>query len=247
MLGCDMNLIKEKLSRIKLIHEDIRIYLKTLKVMGLDHIHFGYWKDDTDTIEKAQDNLYRLVKSYIPADVINILDIGGGIGGISSLLMQDGFNTLCVIPDRKLIIEGKKRFPDVKFLRGTAEYFTAKMRYDLALLIESYQYFTRRSKGLSNIVRHLNNRGWIIILDEFSLLPGGLPEENELIENLNRLHYYSKTRCDITKYILPTCEYVAKIFDGVVDTISDQWKKVLRNYLSGKRTYLMLIFQNKGD
>ena len=235
--------VKESIFGIKTVLPDISIYLEVAKEELWDHIHCGYWKTGAEDFVTAQNNLYTFVKFFIPSRVKNILDVGGGIGGVSNLLIQDGYNPLCVVPDKHLIEYGTKCHPRVKFLRGTAEFFSDKCKYDLALLIESYRYFTHHPRAIANISKQLKDNGWIIILDDFALAPDRFPQEQELIKILNGQNYFLTQKIDISSHILPTCEYLENYFKNKIETMSYQWAQSKKKYLNKENNYLLLVFK----
>jgi ubiquinone/menaquinone biosynthesis C-methylase UbiE len=130
----------------------------------------------------AQENLYQnKIKPMIPSSAKTILDIGGGIGGVSNQLTKDGYKTLCIVPDEAIIKIGRKKFPNLSFLKSTAEQFTVPQKYDAALMVESYQYFSDKPKALSNTISHLSDHGCVIVVEEFSLIADGAPKENDIV------------------------------------------------------------------
>jgi SAM-dependent methyltransferase len=240
--------IYQKLFPIVTHHADIRVYASVAMQTGDDHLHYGYWENDTENIRRAQDNLYKKVRALIPSNARTVLDVGGGIGGTSNQLIQDGYDPLCIVPDRALISMGRKSFPRVRFLRGSAEYFRVRGKYDVAVMLESYQYFTNRPKALSNIVRHLANHGCIIVSDEFSLISdpvAGMPKEEDLLAQMQANNYYLETRVDITDNVLPTCRIVYERFEKHISQLAEQWRTTEKIYWSGRRRYLLLLFKAK--
>lgn len=227
-------------------HTDIRIYASAAMQRGDDHLHYGYWERGTDDLRCAQDNLYSLVRTLIDNNTRTILDVGGGIGGTSNRLMQDGYDPLCIVPDAALISMGKQRFPRVRFLRGSAERFRVRGTYDAAIMLESYQYFSDRQQAVSNIVRHLTNHGSIIVADEFALPSDpivGMPKEEELLVQMYAHNYDLVTRSDITNQVLPTCRSVYEGFAQHIGPLAEQWRTTEKIYMSGSRCYLLLLFQ----
>lgn len=227
-------------------HADIRTYASAAIRRGDDHLHYGYWEHGTDNLRCAQDNLYNQVKALIPSHTRTVLDVGGGIGGTSNRLIQDGYDPLCIVPDMTLISLGKKRFPRVRFLRGSAEYFRVREQYDAAILFESYQYFSNRRKALSNIARHLANHGAIIVSDEFALISDpvvGMPTEEDLLAQMQANNHYLETRVDITNNVLPTCRSVYEGFEQDIGRLAEQWRTTEKIYMSGSRRYLLLLFK----
>lgn len=238
--------IYRKLFPVVTRHWDIRVYAYAAMQMGHDHLHYGYWDNDTEDIGRAQDNLYKKIRSLIPSNVRTVLDVGGGIGGVSNQLVKDGYKPLCIVLDRALISAGRKRFPHVRFLRGSAEHFRVRSKYDAAVMLESYQYFTYKPRALANIVRHLANHGCIIVSDEFSLLSDpvvGMPKEEDLLAQMQANNYFLETRVDITDNVLPTCRVVYEGFEGKIDKLAEQWRATEKIYSSGKRRYLLLLFK----
>ncbi len=223
-------------------HRDIRAYAAIAEQHDLEHIHYGYWNTPADDPKQAQHNLYLQIKSLIPSSVKTILDIGGGIGGVSHQLSQDGFRPLCIVPDPRLISIGNRKFPEVRFLKGTAEEFSTPVKYDAAVMIESYQYYSKKPQAVANITSHLAPGAPIIMAEEFSIIPDPLPREEVLISLMEANGYSLETRTDISQKVLPTCRYVYGTFGANVKPIADQWKNNERVYQSGERRYLLLRF-----
>lgn len=228
-------------------YSDIRAYASFAKVRGLEHIHYGYWQAGDD-IMAAQENLYQQVKSLIPNHLKTILDVGGGIGGASNRLADDGYEPVCIVPDPALIADGSQRFPRVRFLEATAEGFSTANKFDAAVFIESYQYFSDKHRALANVTRHLNPAGCVIFAEEFSLVSGGsLPTERSLVSYMRSKGYTVDSRIDITKQIVPTCRYVYEMTEEVAPELADAWKNNERRYLGGGRQYVLLRFCPQTD
>lgn len=224
-------------------HSDIRAYASFAKEHALEHIHYGYWQAGDD-IKAAQENLYQQVKSLIPKDVATILDVGGGIGGASNRLDHDGYQPVCIVPDPALIADGSKRFPRVRFLEATAEDFSVAKKFDAAVLIESYQYFSKKPQAIANVTRHLGGASCVIFAEEFSLAADDpLPKEEQLISYMRSNGYALDSRIDVTQQILPTCRYVYEMLSGTVPQLASAWKKNESQYLAGARQYLLLRFR----
>jgi SAM-dependent methyltransferase len=228
-------------------HSDIRAYASFAKVRGLGHIHYGYWQA-SDDISAAQENLYQQVKSLIPNNLKTILDVGGGIGGASNRLVDDGYEPVCIVPDPALIADGSQKFPRVRFLEATAEGFSIARKFDAAVMIESYQYFSDKHRALANVTRHLNGAGCVIFAEEFSLVSGdSLPSERSLVSYMGSKGYTVDSRIDITKQIIPTCRYVYETTEKVAPELADAWKNNERRYLDGERQYVLLRFCQQSE
>lgn len=238
----NLSYILEKITRVNTIHNDIRSCLRLLDSTKSSHLHFGYWTKKDDDFVTAQENLFRLIKSYFPHNARNILDIGGGIGGTSNLLTEHGYNAVCIVPDKELIAEGINRFPKVTFVKGTAEFFRCNMKFDIALLIESYSYFTYPSLALANITNNLKKGARIVILNEFSLTGSSAPRESDLLRLLAKRNFVIENRIDITKNVLPTCECMKNLLSDKPNEPLKRWETTLNKYLSGEEYYLFLMF-----
>lgn len=228
-------------------HSDIRTYASFAREHALEHIHYGYWQTGDD-IKAAQENLYQQVKLLIPRDVASILDVGGGIGGASNRLEHDGYQPVCIVPDPVLIADGSKRFPHVRFLEATAEDFSVPKEFDAAVLIESYQYFSKKPQAIANVIRHLTAASCVIFAEEFSLVSNDpLPKEEQLISCMRSNSYALDSRIDVTQQILPTCRYVYEMLSDTVPALASVWKKNESEYLAGERQYLILRFRPELD
>lgn len=241
-------MVRESIKKIFLnesVDLDIRTYLKVLKKEHWPHIHYGYWTNDqNNSFAVAQNNLYDLLKINIQPNVEDILDIGGGVGGVSQMLVNDGYHCKCVVPDGKLIEYGKSVNPQVDFLLARAEDFKIDKKYDLAILIESYQYFNSPRQALINIINHLSDDGQIIILDEFDFKPLILNNTlDNLINWLEESKYYLVEKKNISKNILPTCDYLINYFkDNNYIKMSEQWSVTKDRYIQNRRKYFLLVF-----
>lgn len=229
-------------------HPDIRNFVSIIEQEELDHIHYGCWEDGTETMKQAQENLYGgKIRPLLPPHARTVLDIGGGIGGVSNQLEKDGYEPLCVVPDPLLISVGRKRFPRLHFLEGTAEQFTVRDKHDAALLIESYQYFTDKPRAISNIVKHLSPDGRVIMAEEFALTPGTGSKEADLVAQMKSAGYFAAHRVDISEQVLPSCRYIYEQAERRnQQDVSKRWRDNERLYRSGKRCYLLLCFARHG-
>ncbi|MDD2807219.1 MAG: methyltransferase domain-containing protein [Patescibacteria group bacterium] len=232
--------------RIKIIKEKdfLSAHFTFLKVFGWKHIHYGYYKNKNDSIIDAQENLSKLVIDKIPVDTKDIIDVGGGIGSMARQFMNKNYHCLCVVPDQNFIKYGKKHNPKVSFLLTSAENLKIDKKFDLAVLIESYQYFINTELAISNIVSCLKEHSSLIILDEFD--KEGVPLKNtevKLIKILSQNKYVLIEKQDLTKNIIPTTDFAINLAKDLNS------KKYLKNwsfskkiYADDNRKYLLLVF-----
>ena len=232
------------------VKKDMREYLKIIKELDSNHIHYGYFTYKTrKTINKkefveAQNNISNLIISNIPKNVKFILDLGGGIGGISHDLKKRDYNPYCIVPDKILINEGKKRFKDIKFIKSTAEIFRLKDKFDLCIMIESFQFFYNKRKALRNILLHLKQKSYILILDEFSYsneVSKNLPIEIKYINTLKKNNFNVIYNKDLSRGIIPTFDYGYNHFLQNNSKLAESYLKTKNEYLSNKRKYKLII------
>ena len=238
MLKNYISKISKKLDHMLTKHRNMQAYIGVIK-KGFNHLNYGYWETERDNPKIIQENLYKKIRACIPYYVTNVLDVGGGIGGIANLLTNDGFKVFCIVPDKELVHYGKKRFPQVNFIREKAEYFYTESKFDLVLMVESYSRIANKFTALSNVLSQLANQGAIIISDSFTK-----SREEQLVEYLHTKNFYLETRLDITKHIIPSFYYAIeeKLFKG---KFLDQWKIELEDHLSSKKYYLLIKFELK--
>ncbi len=172
---------------------------------------------------------------------------GGGIGGFSNFLMRRGYYSTCLVPDESLIIYGKEKFPAVTFLQGSAELFTTHKKFDGAVMIESFQYFSDRKRALDNVVKYLNNKSFILMIEELnvSLSSTVLPREEVIVFLLTEHKFRLKEIIDLTKNILPICAIVAELVQPYSLKFSQQWIRKEREYKEGKMKYKLLLFERE--
>jgi ubiquinone/menaquinone biosynthesis C-methylase UbiE len=161
--------------------------------------------------------------------------------------MNDGYRALCIVPDKAIIKIGRKKFPYVRFLESTAEQFSINERYDVALMVESYQYFSDKPGALSNISRHLSGGGCVIFVEEFSLIPDGLPRESDLVSLMESINYYPESRVDVSELVAPSCRYIYEQLEQFPEgkEFAKLWRDNEEKYKAGQRHYLLLRFMPK--
>ena len=235
----------EKMFKVKTIHEDIRTYVHANDKLCLTHIHFGYWLNPGESFGVAQENLYNLIRNFIPRGVKDILDVGGGIGGVSIRLLRENYRPVCIVPDPLLIEIGRESFPDLFFLRGTAEFFKVRKKCDMALLLESFQYFSAPERALSNIDKHLNDGGYVMLVDEFWVDDKIKKTEDFLPKFFETRKYRVIQQLELTKEIIPTCDFLIECFKDINERYVRKWRRTKELYLSGKKRYFLFLLQKQ--
>src|SRR3989344_1129119 len=230
----------------------MRYYLQILNDINAVHLHYGYFKNfpknkiSNRMFVNAQNNLSKFIISQLKKIKPhgNVLDIGGGIGGISNDLLNEGYNPLCITPDNKLIQSGMNKFPNVKFCISLAESLTINKKFDVAFMIESFQFFINKGKALKNIVDSMNKNSIILIIDEFANPRTNskyLPIEKIYKNTLMKRGYAEIINLDLSKQILPTFDF---LYSYIIKSDSERALSFINTkneYLSNKRKYKLII------
>jgi ubiquinone/menaquinone biosynthesis C-methylase UbiE len=92
-----------------------------------------------------------------------ILDIGCGTGLASAPLIENGYNVTGVDPSEPMLAVAKERYPEAKWVRGTAEAlpFDADS-FDVAISAQAFHHADPRA-GIAEIKRVLRPRGIVAI------------------------------------------------------------------------------------
>ncbi|MFA6422671.1 MAG: methyltransferase domain-containing protein [Candidatus Buchananbacteria bacterium] len=226
---------------------NVAAYLEILRLFGCRHIHYGYYKNHDNDIVAAQENLSQLVINSIPINTQNIIDIGGGFGGMAGQLLKLNYDCLCVVPHEILVKYGKKVNSAVSFLAVAAEDLITDIKFDLATLVESYQYFTNPELAIQNVVNCLKENSSLIVLDEFDQDGGILKNiENRLIKILNQNNYQLIQKQDLTKNIFPTIDFIINSAKGLnIKELANIWQETKDIYTDKDRKYLLLKFSRQ--
>lgn len=144
-----------------------------LGLTGSSYLHYGYWEPLPTSAEDltiarlrvAQEAYAAKLLTFIPEGINTVLDVGCGIGGNASYLLERGFTVEGLAPDpfqqERFINQTKGQAP---FHLTRFEDFQGTSTYDLVLLSESSQYIAADdlAKGAA---RRLNNGGYLLLAD----------------------------------------------------------------------------------
>ena len=203
-----------------------------LKDGGVDYMHYGYWTSDTRTIVEAQENLADLMKSYIPVGIQTILDSGCGLGRTTWDLKTKGFNVTGISPDRELILEAQRRYPELaqQFVCTRLEDFNATSQFDLVFFQESSQYIDVKVlfERLGKLVKA---DGFVLICDEvrYSNKPRLFNKKLDMLEFATINGFTLKRQEVITDKVLPTRTFFPKYLRDNLSDIVHQFSVTKRD------------------
>jgi len=252
----------------------LKLYSKMIKS---NYLHYGFWDEPRvinlnqitlNEIKDAQTRYIENLSSFIPKDVKMILDVGCGIGGNTSFLLDKGYNVETLSPDdyQKSVI--KKTFKDkVVFYHSKFENFRSGKQYDLILESESACYINI-DKGFKKAREILKPRGYLLASDYFVYFHDGtksphLKSSHDLDQYLSiskkngfkLIQEYDQTNntmptLDYAKYFIerfinPTLEYVVYSGQKNFPKLSLFLGKFIISKYNKKKEQLKLIDSNE--
>ena len=146
------------------------------EVLRSEYLHYGFWDDPSSLelskitlkdIHRAQERYIDHLSSFIPKDVLSIIDVGCGIGGNTKYLLEKGYELETLSPDKfqNKVIDDKFK-NKIIFHRTKFEDFHTEKKYDLILESESACYIDMK-KGFSKAKQILRPNGYILSSDYF--------------------------------------------------------------------------------
>jgi MPBQ/MSBQ methyltransferase len=201
------------------------------EVVGLDHLHYGFWNGEPLTLEGlkiAQDRFTRNLLEWIPEGVDAVLDVGCGIGSTALTLKEQGYDVEGLSPDPYHETAFARRVGAPFHLRRFQE-FEPHRAYDLVLMSESAQYVWLDS--LFPAVARATPGGHLLVADYFIangargvLAKSGHPL-HEFLERAEAAGFHLERRQDITDQVTPTLDlarsWLERYIDPCLEIISD--------------------------
>ena len=190
-----------------------------------EHLHYGYWTDELPVtlrnLPLAQQKYCDHIISHIPPSVKSILDVGCGVGKLSSQLQSsgnqvDGVSVSAVFTERVQYLLGSSS----ELFQSKFEDMTTDKKYDLILFSESFQYINME-KGLEQCKKFLKNPGYILICDFFETevvgekVMGGGHHLTEFYKIIEQQPFQNLIDLDITQNTAPTLEVVSHVLENV--------------------------------
>jgi len=196
----------------------LKLYDQILKT---GFLHYGYFDDpdaeadkiSMDDIRQAQVRYARLIMEQVKAEKGTVLDVGCGMGGLISMLLEKGMETVGVTPDRAQVNYISQKYPQAKVIKarfqkmpleGYLEYF------DTVIHSESLQYMGLK-KSIENVLAILKSHGRWIVVDYFRT--GDAHEKSghywdDFMQALDIYNLAVVHQQDITENIKPTLKYI---------------------------------------
>ena len=241
------------------------------------YLHYGFWDDpklvsaenlSLHDIVAAQDRYIEHLTSFIPEDVKTILDVGAGIGGNSSYLLNKGYKVEALSPDEhQEKVFAEKYNGEVKFHRSKFEDFEPEKQYDLVLESESACYI-QIQPGWKTARKTIREGGYLLASDYFLHHNDGsgdwhikashnekvymeIGEEygfkllREYDQTENTMPTLDSAKAFMERYIYPTVEFSSNYMDKNYSFIMKILKKAFGKRVDEKMKQLSLLDSNE--
>lgn len=200
----------------------------------IDYFHYGLWETGDETIKEAQENLASMMKSYIPAGVNRILDVGCGLGKTTYDLAMAGYDVTGISPDVKLMEMAKLKHKECNSMLKISSFedFRSEEPFDLILFQESSQYIKDLEFLFSHCKQLLNNKSYVLLCDEICYEDSKhcfYHEKNEMLKIAVESGFKVISNKNITQKVLMTREIGLRFLIENKDSIIDEFLPLRKN------------------
>ena len=191
------------------------------RILPGDFLHFGYF-DQTDLlpeetrladVTRAQQKYADLLLELIGNRDQPVLDVGCGMGGLSRMLLERGFQPTAITPDRLQVAHIKATLPQVPIVRTKFENLDPAAyagRFGTVYTSESLQYL-KLDAALPLLKSVLAPGGKWVACDFFHIRPSrerACHHWEEFVEKVTAGGWKITYQRDITANVLPTLRYI---------------------------------------
>jgi len=201
-------------------------------ILQSDFLHYGYFEDATirpeqtslEDLRRAQTRYSEKVVSLIVNREAPVLDVGAGMGGISRLLSERGFEPVPLTPDKTQIAYIREKYPKLRVIEGRfqeADWTQWRGRFGTVLTAESFQYI-ELDEALTAIPDILSPGGRWVICDYFRI-DDAVERSGHRLEEFRRRVTESGWRIaheeDITPHVLPGLAFAHMMGERFVEPV----------------------------
>ena len=241
--------------------EDLELMLYS-KIIRNDMLHYGYFEDynieassiSIKDLENAQMRYVELLTKQISTTGKKVLDVGCGMGGLSNILFEKGFQVESLTPDNNQKNYITSKYEQLKVHHMKFENFKSENQFNTVINSESLQYINL-DKAFDLVSQILSKNGRWIIVDYFRINDNGINKSGHLHEDfLNRIEqkgWKIVYEQDITKNALPTLKFAMVFINRFIKPLASFANAKLKNkkawlfYLTDKLRESMSKKSNK--
>jgi len=224
------------------------------------YLHYGLFESADESLADAQERSTRMLFERLPPPPCKVLEVGVGLGTTLRRMTDAGYEAEGITPDEHQIEMIRSLHGDtVKVTCAPLETFAPGGTYDLLLFQESAQYID--PDALFARARTLAPH--VLVLDEFSLVPGlveGLPELAKF-EAMAQKHGFHRTEeVDVSAMAGPTVGWVMNripayrdrlvaelgVTDEQIGQLQESGRKYQERYKLGQYGYRILQYVQQG-
>src|SRR5665213_2162377 len=201
-------------------YDDAQLALYS-RILPSDFLHFGYFDEPTPLpqdmslagLARAQDRYAQFLLELAGDKTRPVLDIGCGMGGLSRLLLSNGYSPTALTPDRLQAAHIRATMPDVPVIQCKLEALKTadhEHKYGTLFTAESLQYL-KLGKALPVLETLLSLGGRWVACDYFHRQPSDDHSCHEWDAFTARLHatgWRIASQREITQNVLPTRAYI---------------------------------------
>jgi len=185
------------------------------KALEKDMLHFGWFEEpgirpetiSLKQVEDAQVNYAEHLIEHIEQKKAPVLDVGCGMGGLTDILLEKGFEVEPLTPNNNQIDYIRTKHPDLKIHHCRYGRFETTNKYGTVINSESLQYISL-PKAFDKTKHVLLPNGSWIITDFFRTEEDGRNSSSHLLEEflvqVKKNNWEIIYQQDITANILPT-------------------------------------------
>ena len=207
----------KKNSKFEKSKYDLELFLYS-KILTNNMLHYGYF-DDPDTrpesvsfeqVEEAQMKYAYNIVNQISDKENPVLDVGCGMGGLSELLHNNGYNVESLTPNNNQIEFIKKNYKHLIPHKCKFEKFETNKKFGTVINSESLQYISL-DEAFDKVNEITLPKGRWIIVDYFRIIEGKKKKPHNLdtfYKKVKESDWSIIYERDISPNILPTLKFV---------------------------------------
>ena len=219
--------------------EDLELMLYS-KIIRNDMLHYGYFDNpdiEPDSIsiknlENAQMRYVEILIKQISDTGKKVLDVGCGMGGLSNILYEKGFQVESLTPDNNQKNYITSKYKQLKVHHMKFEDFKSENDFNTVINSESLQYIDL-DKAFDLVSEILSKNGRWIVVDYFRINDDGINKSGHLHQDfLSRIEekgWKIVYEQDITKNALPTLKFAMVFINRFIKPLASLASAKLKN------------------